>query len=113
MKDHEDSNRPDLNGAMAQAFAFGHGRSLGIDLERYQTYLDDEDLSPAHKEEVIRALWTIISNFVELGFNVHPTQQSCGQVGEPSEASNSTEPDVLSLRANSVQTAFNDAPDRK
>jgi len=55
-------------------------RRLDVDLERYQVYLDDPALSTEERTEVIEALWTIISGFVELGFNIHPVQQACGKV---------------------------------
>lgn len=50
-------------------------RILEIDTEKYQRYLDESDLTPAQKQQVIEALWSIIVNFVELGFGVHPVQQ--------------------------------------
>ncbi|MBG6211354.1 hypothetical protein IWQ49_006038 [Labrenzia sp. EL_126] len=50
-------------------------RILEIDTEKYQRYLDESDLTPAQKQQVIEALWSIVVNFVELGFGVHPVQQ--------------------------------------
>lgn len=57
-----------------------HGKTLTIDVERYQRYLDHTDMSAAEREEFLRALWSIICNFVDLGFSVHPLQQACGEV---------------------------------
>lgn len=56
------------------------GRRFEVDVERYQAYLDDPALSADERTEIIKALWTIVSAFVELGFEVHPTQQACGKV---------------------------------
>lgn len=49
--------------------------SVEIDTAKYQKYLDDPSLNDAQREEVIRALWSIMIIFVDLGFGVHPAQQ--------------------------------------
>ncbi|MBM9593945.1 hypothetical protein [Roseitranquillus sediminis] len=49
--------------------------SVEIDTAKYQKYLDDPSLSEDQKEEIIQALWLIITAFVDLGFGVHPAQQ--------------------------------------
>lgn len=59
--------------------------ALQVDVTRYQAYLDAPELSPEEREEIIKALWTIISGFVALGFDVHPVQQACGEVEEPAK----------------------------
>lgn len=79
MKDAETNNIPDLAAAIDKAASqqpLGH---LEIGLEHYQGYLNDPSLTPDQKAEIIGALWTIISAFVELGFGVHPVQQACGK----------------------------------
>ena len=57
---------------------------LTLDLEHYQTYLDDPHISDDDKRALIKALWRIIITFVDLGFGIHPAQhpyaESCGQV---------------------------------
>jgi hypothetical protein len=52
---------------------------LEVDLDHYQSYLDDPALTTGQKEEIVGALWAIISAFVELGFGVYPVQQACGK----------------------------------
>lgn len=54
---------------------------LTVDVEKYQAYLDESGLSDEQKEEFLRALWSIMVSFVELGFGVHPLQEVCGQNG--------------------------------
>ncbi len=78
MKDHNFENAPYLR----QALNHSASRSIEIDVERYQAYLDNPALSAAQKEEIISALWKIMSAFVELGFGIHPIQQACGQLSE-------------------------------
>jgi len=50
-----------------------------VDVDKYQSLLDDATLTQAQKEEFLQALWSIIVSFVELGFGVHPLQEVCGQ----------------------------------
>ncbi len=81
MKDAEHATIPDLAAAIDKAACQRRRSHLEIDLEHYQGYLDDPALTPEQKEEIMGALWTIISAFVELGFDVHPVQQACGKHG--------------------------------
>jgi hypothetical protein len=79
VKDAEITDYPGLAETMNKvANASRHSR-LEIDLDHYQSYLDDPALTPDQKEEILGALWTIITAFVELGFGVHPVQQACGK----------------------------------
>ena len=64
---------------------------IGFDYERYAHFLEDADLTENQKQELLNALWRILSEFVMLGFGVHPIQQACGQ----SKNSNS-KPDLAS-----------------
>ena len=50
-----------------------------IDYALYEQYLETSGLSEAEKQEFLDALWSIIVNFVDLGFGVHPLQQACEQ----------------------------------
>jgi hypothetical protein len=64
------------------AFAVTPRPSVEIDTAKYQKYLDDPSLSEDQKEEIIKALWLIITAFVDLGFGVHPAQQVLEQEGD-------------------------------
>jgi len=65
----------------------GQRPSLTIDYALYEKYLAESDWSENEKREFITTLWSIIVNFVDLGFGVHPLQQAdeqgefdpCGQ----------------------------------
>lgn len=58
-------------------------RALTLDLEKYQPYLDDPDLSDDQKRAFLEALWSIITAFVDLGYGIHPVQitlkETCGK----------------------------------
>lgn len=53
--------------------------SLTIDWDAYLPFFEDEDISEEDKHQLIEALWSIVVNFVDLGFGVHPVQQVCGK----------------------------------
>jgi hypothetical protein len=55
---------------------------LSVDVEKYQAFLDEADMTEAQKEEFLQALWSIIVSFVEMGFGVHPLQAVCGEEPE-------------------------------
>lgn len=52
---------------------------LRIDWDAYLPFFENEDISDAHKRELIEALWAIMVSFVDLGFGIHPVQQACGK----------------------------------
>jgi hypothetical protein len=48
-------------------------RRFEIDVDRYQAMLDSTDLTPEQKEEVIRAVWTMVLIAIDLGLDIiHP-----------------------------------------
>ncbi|MEE9375273.1 MAG: hypothetical protein V3V04_02935 [Rhizobiaceae bacterium] len=49
--------------------------SLGIDIDYYQAMLDDVDIPEDKKQEFVETLWSIVVQFVDLGYGVHPLQQ--------------------------------------
>ena len=53
--------------------------TLTLDVDYYQSFLDDTDIPEHKKQEFIEALWSIITAFVDLGFGVHPVQQATDQ----------------------------------
>ena len=55
---------------------------LTIDYALYDRYLEGCDLSGDQKRRFLDAMWSIIVEFVRLGFEVHPAQQAqeaCGK----------------------------------
>lgn len=49
--------------------------ALTLDVDYYQSFLDDTELPEHKKQELIEALWSIVIGFVDLGFGIHPLQQ--------------------------------------
>lgn len=53
--------------------------TLTVDVEKYQAMLDDSGLSDDEKKQFIEAIWSIVVNFIDWGFEVHPLQEVCGK----------------------------------
>jgi hypothetical protein len=64
---------------LAKTFDASARPVLAVDVKKYEALLDDPSLSEAQKEEFLRALWSVVVTFVELGFGVRPLQEVCGQ----------------------------------
>jgi hypothetical protein len=64
---------------LSNRFAASARPALTVDIERYQAYLDWSEMTDAQKEAFLQALWSLLMNFVELGFGVHPLQEVCGE----------------------------------
>lgn len=72
-------NTPEGRNGLAKSFDASARPILTVDVRKYQSLIDDPNLSEAQKEEFLRALWSVVVTFVELGFSVHPLQEVCGQ----------------------------------
>jgi hypothetical protein len=53
--------------------------TLTLDVDLYQHYLNNSDLSEEQKNELLHTLWNIICGFVQMGFHVHPVQQALSE----------------------------------
>ena len=70
------------NESLAENFDASARLVVTVDVEKYQSWLDESDFSDEQKEEFLQSLWSIVVAFVEHGFGVHPLQEICGQDGE-------------------------------
>jgi hypothetical protein len=90
--------------------------TLTIDWELYGKYLDESDLSDAEKCEFLETLWSIVVNFVDLGFGVHPLQQvtdnACAQQAEIAKFISAESYPVIPL-ADTTTPKFNASADRQ
>lgn len=50
-----------------------------FNVTKYEAFLEETDLTPDQKRDLLEALWSIVVSFVELGFGVHPTQAALGE----------------------------------
>lgn len=81
---HENAER----GTLGLRFDASAKPLVTVDVEKYQSYLNDTDMTPEQKEAFLQDLWAIVVSFVELGFGVHPLQEVCGQNEEDGENEN-------------------------
>jgi len=82
---------------------------VGLDYERYAALLADHEINEEDKRALIEALWSIITNFVQLGFHVHPVQQAtdarnarmnCGKERDPSQELAQRDPFLVTYKQN-------------
>lgn len=50
--------------------------ALTLDVDYFQGFLDDPDISEDEKRELIEVIWSIVVSVIDLGFGVHPVQQA-------------------------------------
>ena len=82
---------------LTERFASSAQRVVTIDVARYQSYLDGMDASDERKEEILRAMFSIMMTFVDLGFSVHPLQEVCGKEGIGADTVSKTSLDEVRL----------------
>ena len=49
--------------------------ALTLNVDDYRQYVEDMGLSEEQEQELLETLWTIIVQFVDLGFGIEPVQQ--------------------------------------
>lgn len=49
-------------------------KTLKLDIDYYQSLLDDVDISDEQKREFIETMWMIMVQFVDMGFGIEATQ---------------------------------------
>ncbi|WP_299724856.1 hypothetical protein [uncultured Tateyamaria sp.] len=96
-----------LSDALDAALEKAPMKSVGIDVEKYQAYLDDPDLSDEEREQLVLLIWQIMMAFVDLGFGVHPVQQACGQVPESVDETGNRDSSMLSSSSTTLSDTFN------
>ena len=57
--------------------------SLSVDVDYYQSIIDDPEVSDERKRELIEIVGAIVMNFIDIGFGVHPVQLARQQQQPP------------------------------
>lgn len=68
--------------------------TLSIDWEVYAAMLEESDLPLDQQKELIETLWSIVVMFVDMGFDLNPVMQICGESDDPLS---DDPPDLISL----------------
>lgn len=104
MKDHDDTPAYQVFTDAPEAELRKHRpRILHVDVDRFQHHLDNTDLTDAEKAEYLHIIWSTLLEFMDLGYGVHPLQQSCGQDVENASDSPAAAHDLVSLANQSNQ----------
>ena len=53
--------------------------ALRFDWQDWLEYFDDDEATLEQKQALIETLWGIVCSFVDLGWDLNPTAQICGQ----------------------------------
>lgn len=48
---------------------------LEFDVEKYNAYVAEMNLTKEEEEQLLKALWDIMMAFVDMGFGIHPVQE--------------------------------------
>ena len=82
--DGNDINKIDLMQVFTGALANGAAGKPSIEIDLYELlhHLDEFDASVEDKLQLLEIIANMMGPFVEMGFEIHPVQQACGQVAE-------------------------------
>lgn len=105
--DKEANGASELHEALDVAFKSEPKKSVGIDLDKYQAYLDDPNLSDKEREQLTLLIWQIMMAFVDLGLGIHPVQQACGQVPESIDERDNQVENMLGSSSTTLSETFN------
>jgi hypothetical protein len=83
-----------------------------FDIEKYRQDLEDFDLTDEQTRELLRTLWSIMTNFVELGFGVDSVQYLLAQNSQHPSQSHCDEDSRL-LTTHDAAQKFNHAASNK
>lgn len=68
--------------------------TLSVDWEVYAAMLEESDMPADQQRQLIETLWSVVVMFVDLGFDLNPVQQICG---EADDVLSDEPPDLLYL----------------
>lgn len=85
---------------------------LTFDALEFMQFVEDENLTQAEAEQLLRAIWDIAVAFVDLAFGIHPTQQTVDGFGRGDGSASPGVGPVLSYTDVFSITASNEIADR-
>lgn len=73
-------------------------RSLEVDFSRFEDALDGSGLSEAEKAEFLHVFWSVILEFIDLGFGIHSSNviasNACAEASETSAREATARPET-------------------
>lgn len=83
--------------------------AIQFDAQEFAHFLDESDLTHEQKLEYIRTVWSIVLQFIDLGFGIHPLQQACGSFDEAAVLCGVADSDALKSSHPELCTDFESA----
>jgi hypothetical protein len=83
--------------------------ALQFDAHEFAHFLDESDLTHDQKLEYIRTIWSIVLQFIDMGFGIHPLQQACGQFSDADILCGDPDSDALKSLHPTLCTDFESA----
>ncbi|MEA2950937.1 MAG: hypothetical protein QOJ96_457 [Alphaproteobacteria bacterium] len=80
--------------------------ALTFDPEEYRHFLADCDWTDAQKDEFTEALWGIVLNFVDLGFDLNPVQKVIDIKGLELDSPNVISSETISYNTDTTEAKF-------
>lgn len=87
--------------------------ALRFDVEAYRADLKGANLTEAQQQAFLTSLFQIMPAFVDLGFDLRPGQQACGQIDKRTGPNGRTDADTGGAEHISLTGLFNDTMDRE
>ncbi|RIJ31059.1 hypothetical protein [Henriciella algicola] len=109
-----------INKAQKERQAEKKKPSFSIDFDKYLPYLEDSEIPESEKLQLIETLYAIMRSLVDIGFDIHPIGDGCGQVSKAArkftpDSGNSvkSEADTLAPRFGEEARALETADDAR
>lgn len=109
-----------INKAQEKQRKDAHRPGFSVNFEKYLPYLEDTDTPESEKLELIETLYSIMRSLVDIGYEMHPVSDECGQVSKAArnltpDSGNSveSETDTLAPRFDEEARALETADDAR
>lgn len=93
---------------------------FSVDFEKYLPYLEDSKIPDSDKLQLIETVYAIMRSLVDIGFDIHPVGEGCGQISKAArnltpDSGNSvkSETDTLAPRFGEEARALETADDTR
>ncbi len=86
---------------------------LTFDAQEYWHFVEDYDMTDKAKHKLLEAIWSIVVEFVDIGFGVHPIQQACGKLDGRSSNAAILEPGMVDSLGNLIDDESKDKAEQE
>jgi len=86
--------------------------ALTLDIEKYEHFFEDEEMTESQKREYLETLWNIVVSFIQMGVEVRPALETCGKPAVSADCREVISGDVVKLELQNLNNTFKTAMDR-